>query len=119
MRELQKEAAKRRESVRRVPEADVLITNPTHLGVALSYKRGEMTAPQLIAKGAGELVEYMKQQARKHHIPIIENKPLAQNLFKKVKLDAYIPEVLYSVVASVLLQIYAMQERQILREGLT
>jgi len=112
-RELQKEAAKRSGSIQRVPEADVLITNPTHLSVALLYKRGEMQSPQVIAKGAGDLAMKMRQVARKHRIPIVENKRLARTLFKEVDIDHSIPEKEFPVVAKILVWVFALRERNI------
>jgi len=110
-RGLQKEAVKRAGSLSRVPEADVLITNPTHLAVALKYRRGTMVAPQVIAKGAGELAGKMKLVAREHRVPIVENKPLARKLFKKVDIEQGIPEALYPAVAKILVWVFALREQ--------
>ncbi len=107
IRELQREALKRSKALGRVPDADVLITNPNHLAVALLYKRGEMTAPHVIAKGAGDLALKMKMVARNHAVPVVENKPLARSLFKKADLDNAIPEALFPVVARLLAWVYA------------
>lgn len=111
MRELQREAAKRAGSLRRVPDADVLITNPTHLSIALIYKRGSMSAPQVIAKGAGDLAMNMRAVARRHHIPIVENKSLARKLFKSVGIDQPIGEDLYPIVANILVRIFAKRDK--------
>ena len=111
IRELQREAAKRSGSLSRVPDADVLITNPTHFAVALRYERGVSPAPQVIAKGAGELAFKMRVTARKHSIPVVENKKLARKLFKAVDINNYIPEELYPAVARVLVWIYALRRR--------
>jgi flagellar biosynthetic protein FlhB len=110
IRELQREAAKRAGSLRKVPEADVLITNPTHLSVALAYQRDRMTAPQVIAKGAGELAGRMREVARQHGIPIVENKPLARRLFKSVQIDQPIDQELYPLVARILVRILARRK---------
>lgn len=107
IRELQREARQRSKALGRVPDADVLITNPNHLAVALLYKRGEMTAPHVIAKGAGELALKMKTVARKHAVPVVENKPLARKLFKKTDMDSAIPEALFPAVARLLAWVYA------------
>lgn len=112
LRELQRELVNRSKAVRRVPEADVLITNPVHLAVALLYKRDEMHAPQVIAKGSGELVEHMKALARQHGVPVVENKPLARKLFAKAEVGQAIPELLYPQVARVLLWVYARRDGQ-------
>ena len=110
-RELQKEAVKRAGSLSKVPEADVLITNPTRLAVALKYQRATMIAPQVIAKGAGELAAKMKLVAREHGVPVVENKSLARNLFRKVALEQGIPEVLYPAVAKILVWVFALREQ--------
>jgi flagellar biosynthetic protein FlhB len=107
IRELQREAAKRAGSLQRVPDADVLITNPTRLSVALTYRRGVMAAPQVIAKGAGELAQSMRQVARFHHVPIVENKRLARKLFNSVEIGQSIGEELYPLVAKILVRIFA------------
>lgn len=108
IRQLQQEAAKRSQSVGRVPEADVLITNPTHLAIALRYERGLMPAPRVIAKGAGELALAMRAMAAKHGVSIVEQRGLAQKLFAEVDLDRMVPEALYAPIA----QIYAGLYRQ-------
>lgn len=110
MRELQREAAKRAGSVKKVPDADVLITNPQHLAVALRYERGAMTAPQVIAKGAGDLALKMIQVALKHQVPVAENKRLARRLFTRIEIDQMIPEELYPQVARILLWAYALRD---------
>lgn len=107
LRELQREALKRSKALNKLPEADVLITNPTHLAIALKYKRGHMIAPQLISKGAGDLALKMRQTAYSHGIPVLENKPLAQALFHKVDLEEYVPESLYEEVAKIFVQLFA------------
>lgn len=106
LREQQRELAKQAKSLRRVPDADVLITNPTHLAVALLYERGRMLAPELIAKGAGERAAKMKAIARRNHVTIIESKRLARRLFESTGVDAPIPEELYGPVAKILARVY-------------
>lgn len=107
MRQLQRELLKRSSSIGRLPDADVLITNPTHLAVALVYKREAMAAPQVLAKGAGEMAEHMKVLARQHRIPIIENKALARKLFRQVEIEQTIPDGLFPQVARILVWAYA------------
>ena len=109
IRELQREALKRSKALRKLPEADVLITNPTHLAIALKYQRGVMIAPEIIAKGAGEFALKMRQVAHLHGIPILENKPLAQKLFRTAGLDEKIPENLYEEVARVFVWLFSLQ----------
>ncbi len=107
IRELRQEMLKRSKSLKRVKDADVLITNPQHLAVALSYRRGEMAAPQVIAKGAGELAVQMRAVARRSSVPVVENRGLARSLYRTVDLDRPIPESLYPQVARILTWVYA------------
>ena len=111
IRELQRETLKRSKALGKVKDADVLITNPTHLAVAVKYVRGEMNAPQVLAKGAGELAGLMRGIARNHKIPVVENKKLARALFTQVDFDGPVPEPLYPDVARLLVWIYAMREQ--------
>jgi len=94
-----------------VPKADVVITNPAHLAVALGYEKDEMAAPKVLAKGAGVIAEKIKEVARTHQIPLVENKPLAQILYKTVELGQVIPSTLYQVVADILAHVYRMKNR--------
>lgn len=112
IRELQKEARKRSKSLRSVKNADVLITNPTRLAIALRYDRQEMPAPIVIAKGAGQLAKLMREMAFRHQIPVVENKKLAAALFRKVTIDSQIPEDFYAVTARLLMWVYARRNRQ-------
>jgi flagellar biosynthesis protein FlhB len=105
IKELQREASKRAQSLSRVPEADVLITNPTHRSVAVKYDRKVMDAPQVIAKGAGDLALKMRQVAKDKNVPIIEHKPLARALFKEVAIDQEIPATFYVQLAKILVRI--------------
>lgn len=95
--------------VRKVPQADVVITNPTHFAVAIQYKAGSMRAPKVIAKGQRLVALRIKEAARTHNIPIVENKPLAQALFKSVEINQEIPADLYQAVAQVLAFVYRMR----------
>ncbi len=99
----------RRRMMREVPKADVIITNPTHLAIALQYDRGRMIAPTVIAKGAGTVAEKIREVARKASVPIIENKPLAQALYKSVDIGETIPETLYKAVAEILAYVYRLK----------
>ncbi|MFW5836889.1 MAG: flagellar biosynthesis protein FlhB [Desulfovibrionaceae bacterium] len=85
-----------------VPKADVVVTNPTHIAVALRYNVMEAPAPRVLAKGANKHAERIKELAREHNIPIRENKPLAQALYKQVEIGEVIPEELYQAVAAIL-----------------
>ena len=100
-RELQREAAKRSQSVQRIPDADVLITNPTHLAIALAYERGQSLAPRCLAKGSGEIASKMKELAHRHGVRVVEQRSLARALFGEVDVGGFVPEALYEPVARV------------------
>jgi flagellar biosynthetic protein FlhB len=109
-RQLQKEAVERAGSIRKVPDADVLITNPTHLAIAIKYQRHTMIAPEVIAKGAGELAAAMKKVAKRHNVVTVENKKLARALFKKSDVDGLVPEALYPETAKILAWVFMQQQ---------
>lgn len=106
-RELRAEWAKRSKSVKKVGSADVLVTNPTHVAVALSYRHGEMPAPQVLTKGAGDLARRMRLEAQRCCVPIVQNPPLARALFFEVDQDQYVPEHHFAQVARILRWVYA------------
>ena len=110
LRELRKEMLKRSKAMRKVPSADVLITNPTRLAVALSYEHGKAAAPQVVAKGAGDAARKMREVASRHHIPIVQNRTLARALFREVDNDGFVPEKWYPQVAKIMVWVYAMRE---------
>jgi flagellar biosynthesis protein FlhB len=110
-RDLLREAAKRSRSLRRLPEADVLITNPTHLAVALKYERGRSAAPRCLGKGAGETAQHMRHIALRHGVRIIEERLLAQALFAEVEIGALIPASLYEPVARIYAELAAAERR--------
>jgi len=91
-----------------VPKADVVVTNPTHLAVALQYDADKMRAPVVIAKGADYLAESIKKVAKENQIPVIENKPLAQSLYKLVEIDEEIPADLFNAVAEILTYVHKL-----------
>src|SRR5688572_908337 len=101
LRELQRENLKQAASVKRVPEADVLITNPEHLAIALRYERGSMAAPVLLARGADSWAAEMRALARRHGIPIYQRRALARQLFRIGALGQAIPADCYVDVARV------------------
>jgi flagellar biosynthesis protein FlhB len=105
IRRIQREMSRKR-MMSDVPNADVVITNPTHYAVALSYKIDSMEAPKVIAKGVGFLALKIRELAQEHGIPLVENKPLAQTLYKSVEIGDYIPASLYKAVAEILAYIY-------------
>jgi flagellar biosynthetic protein FlhB len=110
IRRIQREMARKR-MMSAVPEADVVITNPTHYAVALSYKIDKMDAPVVVAKGVGFLAIKIKELAQKHDIPMVENRQLAQTLYKSVEVGATIPVALYRTVAEILAYIYKTRNR--------
>jgi flagellar biosynthetic protein FlhB len=101
----------RRRMLADVRGADVVLTNPVHVAVALRYRAAEMTAPQVVAKGAGELAQRIKDAARSAGIPIVERRALARALFKSVAVGAEIPPALYRAVAEILAYIYSVRAR--------
>jgi flagellar biosynthetic protein FlhB len=105
IRRIQLEMVRRR-MMSDVPEADVVITNPTHYAVALSYKMDSMEAPKVVAKGVGYLALKIRELAQRHDVPLVENKPLAQALYKNVEIGEYIPATLYKAVAEILAYIF-------------
>jgi flagellar biosynthetic protein FlhB len=109
IRRVQREIANRR-MMDSVPKADVIITNPTHIAVALKYG-ADLPAPQVVAKGAGLIAEKIKELARTHNIPIMENKPLARTIFKTIKIGDIIPRELYKAVAEVLSYVYKLKRK--------
>jgi flagellar biosynthetic protein FlhB len=104
IKSVQREMARRR-MMQEVPKATVVITNPTHLAVALRYEASEMAAPKVVAKGSGFVAERIKDLAGTHGVPTVEDKPLARALFK-LPLGTAIPHELYRAVAKILAHIY-------------
>jgi flagellar biosynthetic protein FlhB len=111
IRSIQREMARRR-MMREVPKADVIITNPTHYAIALRYKPDEkMTSPKIIAKGADRIALKIKELAAKHGIPMVENRPLAQNLYK-LELGQEVPPNFYQAVAEILAYVYGLKKKK-------
>jgi flagellar biosynthetic protein FlhB len=108
IKRLQREAARKR-MMASVPKADVVITNPTHIAVAIHYDQSKMSAPKVVAKGMGYLAEKIRKIATENNVPIVENKPLAQILYKMVNVAEVIPTNLYKAVAEVLAFVYSMR----------
>jgi flagellar biosynthetic protein FlhB len=99
----------RARQMRRIPEATVVITNPTHFAVAIRYRRGTDAAPLLLAKGVGLLAEQIISRARGHGIPIVEIPPLARAIYRHVEPDDHVPVALYRACAEVLAYVWKMQ----------
>ena len=110
-RALQAEARKRSSSLRRVRDADVLITNPTRLAVALKYDDASMAAPVVLAKGAGKLAALMREMAWRHQVPVVQDRRLARALFRGGDIDQPIAAESYADVARVLIWLRAMGKR--------
>jgi flagellar biosynthesis protein FlhB len=98
-----------RNMVQNVPEADVVVTNPTHYAVAMQYRRELMEAPTVIAKGADQIAFKIREVAEENSVPLIENKPLARALYAEVEIGDVIPEKFYEAVVAVLKQVYRMK----------
>jgi len=112
IRQVQREMARRR-MMAEVPKADVVITNPEHVAVALKYEMREMPAPKVVAKGQGLLAQKIKEVARESGVPIVEDPPLARLLYTRVEVEEYIPEDLYKAVAEVLAYVYRLKKRKV------
>ncbi len=109
IRRIQRDLAQKR-MMESVPKADVIITNPTHIAIALKYD-ANLPAPQVIAKGADFVAEKIREIARAHNIPIVENKPLARTIYKTIKIGNVIPRELFHAVAEVLAYVYRLKKR--------
>lgn len=108
IRSIQQEMARRR-MMAEVPEADVVITNPTHLSIAIKYNPDTMEAPRVIAKGAELIALKIREIAQQHHVPVVENPPIARLLFK-LDLDSTIPQSLFKAVAEILAHVYSLKQ---------
>ncbi len=109
IRSIQHQMARKR-MMAEVPQADVVITNPTHLAIAIKYDSKTMEAPIIIAKGAELVALKIREIALKHDIPLVENKPVAR-LLHKLELGATIPESLFKAVAEILAHVYSLKRR--------
>ena len=103
--------ASMRRMMQDLPNADVVITNPTHFAVALKYESGKNEAPVVLAKGEDYLAQKIKEKARENNIEIVENKPLARALYANVDVGQEIPEELYQAVAEVLAYVYGLKNK--------
>lgn len=103
----------RQRMIQQVPEAEVVITNPTELAVALKYDVGKMDAPVVVAKGAGRFAQRIRELALEHKVPLIENKPLARLLFFKTDVGRVIPVESFVLVAEILAYVYQITKREL------
>ena len=109
VRSIQRQMAMKR-MMASIPTADVVVTNPTHYAVALKYDGAVMKSPTVVAKGADLIAKRIKEIAKKHKIPLVEDKPLAQTLYKTVEIGREIPQKLYYAVAKVLSYVYQLKK---------
>jgi len=95
-----------------VPTADVIVTNPTHFAVALKYDSKAMRSPTVVAKGADLIAKRIREIAKKHKVPLVEDKPLAQTLYKTVEIGKEVPQKLFYAVAKVLAYVYQLKRER-------
>ena len=110
IRSIQMEMARKR-MMADVPDADVVITNPTRLAIAIKYDNATMVAPQVVAKGAGVVAHRIKEIARKNQVTLVEDKPLARALYKSVEIGEEIPANLFQAVAEILAHVYNLRNK--------
>lgn len=110
-KQVQRQLAMRRMSTA-VPKADVVVTNPTELAVAIQYDPKTMAAPIVVAKGAGSVAKRIRQLALENNIPVVEKKPLAQALYRDVEVNQPIPADQYAAVAEILAYVYQLKNKK-------
>ena len=108
IRSIQQQMARRR-MMAAVPSADVVITNPTHYAIAIKYEAGQMDAPVVLAKGQDLIAEKIREIAREHDVPLVENPPVARLLHSRVDIGQSIPEDLFRAVAEILAYVYSLK----------
>ncbi|MFT8424609.1 MAG: EscU/YscU/HrcU family type III secretion system export apparatus switch protein [Liquorilactobacillus sp.] len=101
-----------RNAISKVKEATVMVTNPTHYAIAIKYDPQKEGIPLLLAKGADELAQRMKAEAKKMHVPMIENRPVARAIFAKVEPGEFIPAEMYESVATIVALVYQLEEKE-------
>ena len=111
IRQIQRQMAQKR-MMDDVKNADVIVTNPTHISVALKYEGEKMVAPEVRAKGADHLALKIREIAKEHDIPIVENIMLARTLYKTVKVGQGVPRSLYKAIAEVLAFVYKRKRQK-------
>jgi flagellar biosynthetic protein FlhB len=103
----------RRRMMAQVPQSDVVVTNPTHYAVALKYDAKTMAAPKMMAKGLDKVAQKIREIAREHDIPVIENPPLARGLYAAVDIDQEVTPEFYKAVAEVISYIFKLKRRRL------
>lgn len=111
LKQIRRERSRRR-MMAAVPEADVVVTNPTHYAIALKYDPMSMAAPRVVAKGADVLARRIRELAAEHEVPLVENPPLARALYATCEIDAEVPETHYRAVAEVISYIWKIKGRK-------
>jgi flagellar biosynthetic protein FliR/FlhB len=111
IKQRQREMASRR-MMESVADATVIITNPTHLSIAIKYEDGKMEAPKIVAKGADLIALKIKEVAKENNIPIMENKPLARLLYEEVEIDEEVPQEMYQAVAEILAMVFSLNHKK-------
>ena len=111
IRQIQREMSRKR-MMQEIPKADVVVTNPTHLAVALKYAPDEMESPMVLAKGERLVAQRIKDVARENDVPVVENKPLARALFQMCDVGSHVPAKLYRAVAEVLAYVYRLKDNK-------
>jgi flagellar biosynthetic protein FlhB len=117
VRELRREMLRRSQSIKNTRDADVVLTNPTHYAVALRYAHGEMAAPRVVAKGAGQVAAAMREIAARHRIVVVQNPPLARRLFREAALDEYLPPAFHAEVARIIVWVLALRQQKAAAPG--
>jgi flagellar biosynthesis protein FlhB len=112
LRQLRMERTRRR-MMAQVPQSDVVVTNPTHYAVALKYDPGTMSAPKMMAKGVDKVAQKIREIAKEHGIPVVENPPLARGLFAAVDIDQEVTPEFYKAVAEVISYIFKLKRRRL------
>lgn len=115
IKQRQKDAARQMSQGRQmgaVPQADVVVTNPIHLAIAIQYKPQGMKAPKVVAKGRRLVAQEIRRIATEHRVPIIENPPLAQSLYKVVEVDSELPPQFYKSIAEILAFVYNLKKKR-------
>lgn len=117
LRELRRELLRRSRALHNTRGADVVLTNPTHYAVALRYVHGEMAAPRVVAKGAGQLACAMREIAARHRVAVVQNPALARRLFREVGIDDDIPASAHAEVARIIVWIFALRQQRLAAAG--
>src|SRR5699024_9232634 len=109
MKEKQREFAMRR-MMSDVPSADVIITNPTHFAIAVKYDEERASAPYVVAKGIDQVALKIREVAKAHNVPVVENRQLARALYDSIEIQEVIPEEFYQAVAEILAYVYQIDK---------